>query len=79
MNERLVGGVVMKDVAWRVFTLAIVFLGLIGFADFTGSWLFHILYFVGLSGVPSVIFVPFTILQWAFVIVGIIFFYRKTK
>lgn len=69
----------MKNVAWRVFTLAIVLLGLMGFAVTVGAWLFNGLNFVGLGIVAFAIYTPFRILQWAFVIVGFIYFYRKTK
>lgn len=71
MIERLVGGVNMKGIAWRVFTLVIVFFGLVGFADFIIGFLERV--------IPFVPFGAYTVLGWVFVIYGIVWFYKKTK
>lgn len=79
MNERLVGGIIMKNVAWRVLTLVIVFLGLIGFAEFASNFLLRFVYFVGLGVIAPTLYIILWFARWVVVIGGIIYFYRKTK
>lgn len=79
MIAKLGGVYLIKSVAVRAFVLFVVFFGLIGFTMIAPVWLFHFLYFIHLDIIVNIIRIPLWFLQWPFIIVGFIWFYKKTK